>query len=203
MIEKSKDKKELSVILAIGAVATAILLTLSWPFLYRVVIEPIFLHRSQAIQLYPGPLAIQAPVPALRVSDWQGAQKELSRVSAGNPSVVFFFASWCESCAASLRDLKEIQQEQQSESWRMLAVHISSTEHADRARELIELVDFPKKDAYFENDPAAEKRYMGSDRAIPLTIFVNAKGRVTGILKGSVTRKTLEQGMKAANGESL
>lgn len=199
----SHERKELRAILTFGGIATATLLIVSWPFLYRVVIEPILLHRNRSVVLYDGPLVPHAPLPVLRITDARGQTQELPQIIVGKPAVIFFFASWCESCGATLRDLNTLRQSYEKSGVKTIAVHVSSTEHIDRALELIANAEFPGQYLFFENDPAAEKRYLGSDRLFPMVIFADAGGKVTGILKGIITLTALDQGLRGALGESL
>ena len=201
MKERNREKKELRIVLALGGVATAALLIFSRPFLYRIVIEPFLLRRSNPGSLPRGALAVGAPLPALPITDTRGRAQELSRVAAGKLTLVFFVASWCESCGQTLRDLNTLRQAYEKAGLQTIALHVASTEHRDRALGLIRREGFPDQSLFFIDDPAGEKRYLGNDRIFPLIVIADARGAVTGILRGPADRSALEQGIRAVISE--
>lgn len=197
----SREKKELLSVIVLGVLATSVLLFFSWPFLYRVVIAPIFRRAAPRIISYDGPLMMGEAAPDLILTDTRGKSRRLSEMIAGKTAVLFFFAAWCEPCGGQLTDMAKLEREFSDVPLALLTIHMDITEHPERGRELAERMMFSLEDVYFERDTRAEKHYLANDRAIPLMVFVGEGGKVADIARGHVDYNRMITGVRAALGK--
>lgn len=64
------------------------------------------------------------PAPALTLSDPSGSERSLAGLSAGRPTVVLFWASWCPYCKALMPHLQSVLDEFGSDRVEVVAVDL-------------------------------------------------------------------------------
>lgn len=64
------------------------------------------------------------PAPALTLSDPSGNERNLAELSAGRPTVVLFWASWCPYCKALMPHLQSVLDEFGSDRVEVVAVNL-------------------------------------------------------------------------------
>ncbi|HET7487684.1 MAG TPA: TlpA disulfide reductase family protein [Acidimicrobiales bacterium] len=110
-------------------------------------------------------------------------------VAAGRPTVVAFFAAWCEPCRDELPRLEQAYQKAAG------AVDVVAVDVNDSRRLAGELLDasgatFP---AGYDPHEAVAGRYKVN--GLPTTVFVGADGRVAAVTRGRLTAAELERRM--------
>ena len=111
------------------------------------------------------------PVPNFKAKTLAGPEKTLSDFSAGKPTIVFFWATWCPHCRAALKELNK-----DSEQYAKKGIQIALVDVGEQSREV---------KAYAEKNKVALEIFLDEDETIsekfeiigvPTFIFVNAAG---------------------------
>ena len=121
------------------------------------------------------------PVSQLETLD--GDVRSLGR--SGSPTIINFWASWCEPCRHELKDLSDRPTEGSSSSVRILAVNVGQDTGTIRAflREhelnLTVIPGSPGKKLY-------EDLFAGSFVQLPRTVFLDRDGRIVARKNGAI-----------------
>lgn len=129
---------------------------------------------SQTREVKVGDYLRQATLDSL-----QGEKKKFSDFK-GKPLMINVWASWCGPCRAEMGSLEELAKRYNGKAFNIIG--ISTDDYRDRAMGLIRQTGIS-----FENfiDHKLMLEKMLGARAIPLTILVDAKGRVLQKVRGA------------------
>lgn len=124
-------------------------------------------------------------LPKLIVSDLSGQSMELSDVEAGKPRVINLWATWCPPCRREMPVLQQAQQENPD----MGIIFVNQGEH------LAVVEQYLNKESLNLNNTVMDSKAMlaqlvGS-RALPTTLFINAKGELVDAHLGELSRASL------------
>lgn len=128
------------------------------------------------------------------VTDKEGNEVKLSDF-AGKPIVLNFWASWCGPCQMEMPDFEEMYQKYGTEvQFVMVNMTDGSQETVASASEFIAEngYTFP---VYY--DTKMEGAYVYSVYSLPMTLFIDADGYVTGKSTGMISGENLLKGIKA------
>lgn len=126
--------------------------------------------------------------PALAVPALNGGQVTLAQY-AGQPRVVSFFASWCESCWNDMITLQRGYERYRAHGVMFLGIGVHDT--AGSLRYMTERLHLTFPVGYDERgDLAAGPFHLYT---VPTTIFVDAHGVIKGVVQGRVHSDTLQR----------
>jgi thiol-disulfide isomerase/thioredoxin len=120
----------------------------------------------------PGEVAIGQPLREATMHALNGPQRKLSDFR-GKPLVINVWASWCGPCRAEMASLDRLARRHNGRQFNIIGV--STDDYAEKAQAFVvgTGVSF---DNYLDKKLLLENM-LGADR-IPLTVFVDAKGKV-------------------------
>ena len=111
-------------------------------------------------------------------------------LAAGEPVVLYFFASWCIPCRRELPVVQAIHAERDD----VTVVGVNHQDHRDDAREFMARygASFPAA-----HDPGASIALDYRVRALPVTVFIDRDGRIDSTVYGEVDRAELDRRIDA------
>lgn len=126
----------------------------------------------------PAQLAIGAALPAYRLDPLTGPASTLTGWR-GKPMLINVWASWCQPCRAEMGSLQRLSQRHAA---KLQVIGISTDDYRQHALAFLRSSQtrFPN---YLDHELQLE-RLLGADR-MPLTVLVDARGRVRGRFYGS------------------
>ncbi len=150
----------------------------------------LFVGRTQSV----GPTTASAAsrpaptftLPALRDG---GGQVALAAVP-GRPTVVNFFAAWCEPCKRELPALRAAAEANPE-------VSFLGVDHQDSRLDAIELLDANHITYPAGYDPRGDVAASYAVRGLPATAFVDAAGRIVAFHQGELSAKELQAQLEA------
>ena len=104
----------------------------------------------------------------------------------GRPTVVNFFANWCEPCK---RELPAMQAASQAHP----EVSFLGVDHQDSREDAIALLDHYGVSYPAGYDPKGDVAAEYFVRGLPATVFIDADGRIVDFHQGELTEKELQQ----------
>jgi peroxiredoxin len=140
------------------------------------------------------PVARRRPAPALRVTALDGHTVTLDGFR-GRPLVVSFFESWCPICQAEQPDLSQVAREFSGRVG-FVGVSYHDTVAADRAYQRRFGVSYP-----LANDASGRTWARWGVPYQPVTVLVDARGRVAERFDGGTTAGTLRTALAYLVGE--
>jgi cytochrome c biogenesis protein CcmG, thiol:disulfide interchange protein DsbE len=104
----------------------------------------------------------------------------------GEPTVLYFFASWCIPCRKELPIVQQIHTERDD----VRVIGVNHQDHRDDAREFM-----AKYGATFPaaHDPGASVALDYGLRGLPVTVFIDSSGRIASTVHGEVDRDELDE----------
>ena len=129
-----------------------------------------------------GRAAVPFTLPELRADR---PQVELAAVP-GKPTVVNFFANWCEPCK---RELPALQAAAESHP----EVAFLGVDHQDSRQDAIELLDRHGVTYPAGYDPRGDVAAKYFVRGLPATVFIDADGRVVDFHQGELNADELQE----------
>lgn len=128
-------------------------------------------------------LAPDFTLPALRPD-----RPEVALSAApGKPTVVNFFAAWCEPCKKELPVLREAALRHAG------VIEFLGVDHQDSRSDAIELLDAFGITYPAGYDPKGEVAARYGLRGLPATVFITADGRIVELHQGEITGAELEE----------
>ena len=108
---------------------------------------------------------------------------------AGKPVVVNFWASWCQPCQLEMPYFEKAY-ETYGQDVQFMMVNLSgyNNDSRENAQELLDAMDY-RFPVYYDDDAAAAEAY--SIRAIPVTVFIDANGKVAAQQVGGLDETVL------------
>jgi peroxiredoxin len=153
-------------------------------------------RKSTASRPPPGllPVARRKAAPALRVTTFDGRTVTLGGFH-GRPVVVNFFESWCGTCRVEQPDLSKVAAEFAGRAG-FVGVSYHDTVAAGRAYQRRFGVSYP-----LANDPSGRTWARWEVPYQPVTVLVDAQGRVAERFDGGTTAGTLRAALAYLTGE--
>ena len=125
-------------------------------------------------------------LPSAIVHSLRGEPINLNQLEAGRPRVINLWATWCPPCRREMPVLAQAQQQMKDIGF----VFVNQGDHAA----VIELF-LQQEELLLDNimvDPMGVIGYQIGSRALPTTLFVNARGQLVGAHLGELSRATLK-----------
>ncbi len=152
------------------------------PLLASVAAGGVVLALGAALTLASG--GEPAPMPALSFSGLDGRAVPL-RSLVGKPVVINLWASWCPPCRREMPVLRQAQLNHPDITF----VFANQGETADAVRKYMAAEHIALDNVLL--DPGARLGSFTSSRALPTTLFYNAKGALVGRRQGELSAATL------------
>lgn len=131
------------------------------------------------------------PAPAVTGTDLNGGKVSLAQYR-GKVVVLNFWASWCAPCRAESPTLEALYEKHKKSGTRFLGVNIKDDRTAAQAFVRKQKIAYPS--LYDQSgEVALGFRDTVPPKAIPSTIVVDAKGRVSGRIIGEATYDGLDK----------
>lgn len=131
------------------------------------------------------------PAPAVTGTDLDGGKVSLAQYR-GKVVVLNFWASWCAPCRAESPTLEALYEKHKKSGTQFLGVNIKDDRTAARAFARKQKITYPS--VYDQSgEVALGFRDTVPPKAIPSTIVVDAKGRVSGRIVGEATYNGLDK----------
>lgn len=127
----------------------------------------------------PGEIAIGSVLREAQMQGLSGPTRKLSDFR-GKPLIINVWASWCGPCRKEMGSLERLFWRFGGEQFQLIG--ISTDDHVDLAKDALRVskVSFPN---FIDRDLQMENM-LGADR-IPLTLVIDAQGRVLGKFYGA------------------
>jgi cytochrome c biogenesis protein CcmG, thiol:disulfide interchange protein DsbE len=135
----------------------------------------------------PPTLATGAPAPGFSIERLGGGNEVDLGAYKGNPVILNFFASWCPDCQAELSAFATIAG---ADAGRVDVVGVDTNDSDGKDAETL----LEKVGAHYPVglDPDAEVASRYLIQVLPVTYFIDARGRVEGVSVGQLTTADLE-----------
>jgi thiol-disulfide isomerase/thioredoxin len=127
----------------------------------------------------PGEVAVGGPLRDAPMQGLTGPSRLLSELR-GKPLIINVWASWCGPCRAEMGSLERLSRRDGGKGFRVIG--ISTDDYPDAARAFLRQAG-TSFDHYIDSRLALENM-LGANR-IPLTVLVDARGRVVGKYYGA------------------
>lgn len=124
-------------------------------------------------------------LPKLVVKKLSGQQIALSQVDSNKPRVINLWATWCPPCRREMPVLEQAQQENP----KIGVVFVNQGEHPAVVEQFLN-----NQSLHLDNVVLDSRGMLGNlvgSRALPTTLFVDAKGRLVDAHLGELSRATL------------
>jgi len=126
----------------------------------------------------------QQALPAVTVTEPAGEQRTLTKLLApGRPTLVNFWATWCQSCVAEMPELEKLHSRSASMGLRVVGISVDD----DSGREKIPAFVVKTGVTYpiYTIEPAEfDKLFTTPDVGIPVSILLDEQHRVVDVLHG-------------------
>jgi len=143
-------------------------------------LTPIFFPSVHAEEVTAAPHAgFMAPPFELQTSD----NRNLSLTNyEGKPRLVFFWASWCSVCKATMPGLQKVYETFQEDGFKILAINSTSQDNLQNALQYYQAqgYTFPML-----LDQDGEAAYAYQIRALPTAVLINSDGTISEVIIGS------------------
>ncbi len=139
-------------------------------------------------EIHAGHLLPKAPLDGLNVKSRTLANYR------GKPLLINVWASWCGPCRREMPSLERLAKKYNGKQFNLIG--ISTDDYRDKAQEFLK-----KLDIHFDNfiDHQVKLENMLGASTIPLTVFIDADGRVIDKVSGSFTWDS-DRAIKAIGG---
>ena len=141
-----------------------------------------------------GVVKTKTPAPDFEVTDANGNKVKLSDMR-GKPTVVNFWASWCPPCKAEMPHFEEAYKELGGDVNFMMVDLTLGGETKEAAEKFISSQGFTFP-VYYDKEGDAFKKYNLT--AIPMSVFVDAEGNMSGTSLGGINKASLMEGINLA-----
>lgn len=136
-------------------------------------------------------------LPTIMVKQMNGETVDLNQVEQGKPRVINLWATWCPPCRREMPVLEEAQQNNSDIGF----VFVNQGEHS------VVIEQYLQQEALsLENvmaDSAGSLGYQVGSRALPTTIFVNARGELVDAHLGELSRASLKAKLEKLTNNEL
>ena len=129
-------------------------------------------------------------LPALEVTSLEGRPMNLVEFK-GKPTVVNLWATWCPPCVREMPVLHQAQVERPGVNF----VFLNQGESAERVRTWLQARNLPMRNVLLDANRQAGAAFK--QRALPTTLFFDAKGRLVSTRVGELSAATLSERLQA------
>ena len=143
----------------------------------------------------PGEVEIGGTLREASMQGLSGSSRKLSEFR-GKPLLINVWASWCGPCRSEMGSLEQLFWRYEGKKFAMIG--ISTDDYPDKARAFLKL--YPTSFAHFIDQRLLLENMLGANR-LPLTVVVDARGRVVGKYYGA--RDWDSAGTRAMIGKAL
>ena len=134
---------------------------------------------TAALAKTPGEVEIGGILPEATMQGLSGPTRKLSEFR-GKPLVINVWASWCGPCRSEMGSLERLFWRYEGSKFTMIG--ISTDDYPDKARAFLQ--QSRSSFAHFIDNRLQLENMLGADR-LPLTVLVDARGRVVGKYYGA------------------
>lgn len=127
----------------------------------------------------PGEVAVGGTLPEATLLGLSGPSRRLSDFR-GKPLIINVWASWCGPCRQEMGSLERLSRRKGAE--RFTVIGISTDDYPERAKAFLQQSD--TRFSHFIDQRLVLENMLGANR-IPLTVLVDAQGRVLGKYYGA------------------
>ena len=127
----------------------------------------------------PGEVPIGGTLREATMQGLSGASRKLSEFR-GKPLIINVWASWCGPCQLEMASLERLSRRKGSQQFTVIG--ISTDDYPDAAKGFLR--KFPTSFSHFIDRQLLLENMLGADR-LPLTLLVDAQGRVLGKFYGA------------------
>lgn len=127
----------------------------------------------------PGEVEIGGTLRAATMQGLSGPSRNLSDYR-GKPLIINVWASWCGPCRQEMPSLERLARRPGAHQFTMIG--ISTDDYLDRARGFLQT--YPTSFSHFIDRQLVLENMLGANR-LPLTLLVDAQGRVLGKFYGA------------------
>jgi len=142
----------------------------------------------------PGEIHAGHALPGTATLDGLNVNSRTFADYRGKPLLINIWASWCGPCRREMPSLERLGKKYNGKQFNLIG--ISTDDYRDKAQQFLK-----KLDIHFDNfiDHQVKLENMLGASTIPLTVFVDANGRVIDKVSGSFTWDS-ERAIKAIGG---
>jgi thiol-disulfide isomerase/thioredoxin len=127
-----------------------------------------------AIAATPGEVPVGAVVGELDMQGLNTPNRKLSQYR-GKPLIINVWASWCGPCRAEMASVERMAWSDKASKWSVIG--ISTDDHVDLAQGFLKRSNATL--SHYIDKALKAENMLGADR-LPLTVVIDAKGRVVG-----------------------
>ena len=134
--------------------------------------------------------------PDFEISDFDGARHRLSDFR-GKPVYVNFWATWCIPCQRELPEAQELLDRHEDD---LAIITVNTNEPLDRAKAFfanIEKLNGEPGVSFtvdgMDPDETLYRKYTPFPGALPVSVFIDANGKVVKVLTGLIDLETMEE----------
>ncbi len=132
------------------------------------------------------------PPPAFQSETLAGGRLAVPEGVAGRVLAIRFWADWCPYCKSEMRELEVVYRRLKAEGLEVLAVNVA------QERDTVAAFVAPLGISYpVLLDPEGDTARRYGVRALPVTWFVDRRGRLAGKILGEVTPQVFEAQARA------
>ena len=139
--------------------------------------------------------------PDFEISDFDGARHRLSDFR-GKPVYVNFWATWCIPCQRELPEIQELLDRHEDD---LAIITVNTNEPLDRAKAFfanIEKLNGEPGVSFtvdgMDPDETLYRKYTPFPGALPVSVFIDANGKVVKVLTGLIDLETMEEAVAEA-----
>jgi thiol-disulfide isomerase/thioredoxin len=139
--------------------------------------------------------------PDFEISDFDGARHRLSDFR-GKPVYVNFWATWCIPCQRELPEIQELLDRHEDD---LAIITVNTNEPLDRAKAFfanIEKLNGEPGVSFtvdgMDPDETLYRKYTPFPGALPVSVFIDANGKVVKVLTGLIDLETMEEAVADA-----
>lgn len=114
---------------------------------------------------------------------------------SGTPTVVNFFAAWCDPCRDELPALRDAATAYPGVTF----VGVDHQDSRDDAVEILEQYGVAYAAGY---DPRGDVAARYGIRGLPATVFIDSDGRIVELHQGALTKKALEERLRTLTSQT-
>jgi len=129
----------------------------------------------------PAPVAVGRPLPDVVMAGLNGPQRSLSSYR-GRPLIINVWASWCGPCRAEAASLERLAWSEAGS--RYVVIGISTDDDRDAALKWLRHSNATVSH-YIDSGPRWTLEHMLGASSIPITVLVDAGGRVVARIQGA------------------
>ena len=128
--------------------------------------------------------------PNFSMATWDGNVVRLADYF-GKPIILNFWASWCDACKRGMPAFQEVY-EKYGDEIHFIMLNCTIGDSETDAKALIEELGYTFP-VYF--DTTGEASYTYDASSIPMTIFIDAEGKLATYARGTLSAELLEKGI--------